>query len=76
MKFNPKGLLVTAAGVLVPWVALTTHSVAVVDSLGLIALAAFVAVASAAIVVGKIQGRPVIGQAGAFREVLRWLSNL
>jgi len=75
MKFKPRGLVVTAMGVLVLWAALTTHEAAAVDSILLIALAIFAVITSAAIVSAKSQGRSVVGQAGAVREIRRWFSN-
>jgi hypothetical protein len=74
MKFNPKGLLVTAAWVLLILVAFEAHKVEAVDNLYTIALVVFVTMTSIAIVVARVRGRNVAGQAGALREIQRWFS--
>jgi hypothetical protein len=57
MKFNPKGLIVTAAWILVLVTAFKTQT------------------SSVAFVVARMRGFSALGQAGALREIRRWLPN-
>jgi hypothetical protein len=75
VKFNPKGLIVTAVGVLALWVALQTHTIPMFDLAFRITLWTVVSILSAVVVVGTIKGRTVNGQLGAFRELCRWFRH-
>ena len=75
MKFNPKGLIVTAAWILVLVTAFKTQTVSAVDNVYSIALGILLLVSSVAFVVARIRGFNALGQAGALREIRRWLPN-
>jgi hypothetical protein len=75
VKFNPKGLIVTAAAALVALLAIRTGTAAAADTLLLIGWLVFLVVASIAIARAATQGRRVTGQAGAAQEILRWFTN-
>jgi L-lactate permease len=75
MRFNPKGLIVTAAGLLLIWTVLVTRTVDAFDNAFTIVLGVFLVVSSIAIVVARLQGRNVSGQTGALREIRRWFTN-
>jgi hypothetical protein len=75
MKFNSKGLIVTAAGLLLIWTVLETRTVEAFDNAFSIALGVFLVVSSIAIVVARLRGRDVFGQAGALREIQRWFTR-
>jgi hypothetical protein len=75
MKFNPKGLIVTAAGLLIMWTVFETRTVEAFDNAFSIALAVVLLVSSIAIVVARIRGRSASGQAGALREIQSWFAS-
>jgi hypothetical protein len=56
MKFNPKGLIATAAWILVVVTAYTTQTVRAVDNVYSIALAIVLLVSSVAFVVARMRG--------------------
>jgi hypothetical protein len=76
MKFNPKGLIATAAGLVLIWAVLATRTVEEFDNAFSIVLGVFLVASSIVIVVARIQGRTVSGLGGAFREVLRWFTGV
>jgi len=75
MKFNPKGLVATAAWILVVVTAYKTQTVRAVDNVYSIALAIVLLVSSVAFVVARMRGVSALGQTGALREIRRWLPN-
>jgi hypothetical protein len=75
MKFNPKGLIATAAWILVVVTAFKTQTVGVVDNLFTIALGIVLLVSSVALVVARIRGFSALGQFDALREIRRWLPH-
>jgi hypothetical protein len=74
MKFNPRRLIVTAAGALVLWTALYSHTVPTFDFAFGNVLWTVLFVLSLAAVVEMLRLRRLtpLGSEGAVREVLRW----
>ena len=75
MRFNLKGLIVTAAGLLVAWLAIEAGAAAVVDAVLLAGWGLVLILGTIAIVMANARGRHAIGQHGAFRELRRWFRN-
>jgi hypothetical protein len=71
MKFNPRGLIVTAVGALILWTVLQTHTIRVVDRVLWIVLVIVLFVLSVGTLVGTIRGRTAVGQVSALRELRR-----
>ena len=75
MKFNPKGLIATAAWIVVVVTVFKTQTVSAADNLYTIVLGIVLLVSSVAFIVARIRGFSALGQAGALREIRRWLPN-
>jgi hypothetical protein len=76
VKFNPKGLITTAAWILVLVTALKTQTAGAIDGLSAIALAIVLLISSVALLVARIRGLGAIGPAGALRGIRTWLPIL
>jgi hypothetical protein len=73
MKFNPKGLIATAAWIVVVVTAFKTGTVGAVDNLFSISLVILLGLSSVALVVARIRGFSGVGQFDGLREIRRWL---
>jgi hypothetical protein len=73
VKFNPKGLIVTAVFGVVLWVVLQTHTISTFEMAVRIVLWPVIVVLSVAAVVASIRHRTTpITQLGAWQELKRW----